>query len=222
MTAIYAINHFNFIDRIVKKKRQEMLDIINKKLRDIKIHDALDIGTTNDQDYQSSNFLIKNLKNISEFKSVSDQYIDDNFFSKILTKSITDNFTNEEIDNFKSDLVISNATIEHVGNFENQIKMVKNVAKLARKFFVITTPNRYHPLDFHTKLPFIHWLPKNIHRSLLNFIGLNYFAKEENINLFSEQDLNVCMKESGIKNYEIFYINLLGFKSNFLIFGKIV
>ena len=222
MTAIYAINHFNFIDRIVKKKRQEMLDIINKKLRDIKIHDALDIGTTNDQDYQSSNFLIKNLKNISEFKSVSDQYIDDNFFSKILTKSITDNFTNEEIDNFKSDLVISNATIEHVGNFENQIKMVKNVAKLARKFFVITTPNRYHPLDFHTKLPFIHWLPKNIHRSLLNFIGLNYFAKEENLNLFSEQDLNVSMKESGIKNYEIFYINLLGFKSNFLIFGKIV
>ena len=222
MTAIYAINHFNFIDRIVKKKRQEILDIINKKLRDIKIHDALDIGTTNDQDYQSSNFLIKNLKNISEFKSVSDQYIDDNFFSKILTKSITDNFTNEEIDNFKSDLVISNATIEHVGNFENQIKMVKNVAQLARKFFVITTPNRCHPLDFHTKLPFIHWLPKNIHRSLLNFIGLNYFAKEENLNLFSEQDLNVCMKESGIKNYKIFYINLLGFKSNFLIFGKIV
>ena len=222
MTAIYAINHFNFIDRIVKKKRQEMLDIINKKLRDIKIHDALDIGTTNDQDYQSSNFLIKNLKNISEFKSVSDQYIDDNFFSKILTKSITDNFTNEEIDNFKSDLVISNATIEHVGNFENQIKMVKNVAKFARKFFVIITPNRYHPLDFHTKLPFIHWLPKNVHRYLLNFIGLNYFAKEENLNLFSEQDLNVCMKESGIKNYEIFYINLLGFKSNFLIFGKIV
>ena len=222
MTAIYAINHFNFIDRIVKKKRQEMLDIINKKLRDIKIHDALDIGTTNDQDYQSSNFLIKNLKNISEFKSVSDQYIDDNFFSKILTKSITDNFTNEEIDNFKSDLVISNATIEHVGNFENQIKMVKNVAKLSRKFFVITTPNRYHPIDFHTKLPFIHWLPKNVHRSLLNFIGLNYFAKEENLNLFSEQDLNVSMKESGIKNYEIFYINLLGFKSNFLIFGKIV
>ena len=222
MTAIYAINHFSFIDRIVKKKRQEMLDIINKKLRDIKIHDALDIGTTNDQDYQSSNFLIKNLKNISEFKSVSDQHIDDNFFSKISTKSITDNFTNEEIDNFKSDLVISNATIEHVGNFENQIKMVKNVVKLARKFFIITTPNRYHPLDFHTKLPFIHWLPKNVHRSLLNFIGLNYFAKEENLNLFSEQDLNVCMKESGIKNYEIFYINLLNFKSNFVIFGKIV
>jgi hypothetical protein len=222
MTAIYAINHFNFIDRIVKKKRQEMLDIINKKLRDIKTHDALDIGTTNDQDYQSSNFLIKNLINISEFKSVSDQYIDDKFFSKILTRSITDNFTNEEIDNFKSDLVISNATIEHVGNFENQIKMVKNVAKLARKFFVITTPNRYHPLDFHTKLPFLHWMPKNVHRSLLNFIGLNYFAKEENLNLFSEQDLNLCIKESGIKNYEIFYINLLGFKSNFLIFGKIV
>ena len=26
------------------------------------------------------------------------------------------------------------------------------------KYFIIITPNRYHPLDFHTKLPFFHWL----------------------------------------------------------------
>lgn len=222
MTAIYAINHFNFIDRIVKKKRQEMLDIMNRNFKDTEIYDALDIGTTNDQDHQSSNFLIKNLKNVLVFKSISDQNIDEKFFSKILTKSITSDFTNEEINNFKSDLVISNATIEHVGSFENQIKMVKNIIKLTRKFFVITTPNRYHPLDFHTKLPFIHWLPKKNHRFLLTLLGLDYFAREENLNLFSEQDLNWCMKESGVKNYEIFYINLLNFKSNFVIFGKIV
>jgi hypothetical protein len=82
--------------------------------------------------------------------------------------------------------------------------MVKNVAKFDRNFFVIITSNRYHPLNFHTKLLFIHWVPKNVHRSLLNFIGFNYFAKEKNLNLFSEHDLNVHMKDTGIKYYEIF------------------
>ena len=63
---------------------------------------------------------------------------------------------------------------------------------------------------------------KKNHRFLFTLLGLDYFAREENLNLLSEQDLNLCMKESGIKNYKIFYINLFGFKSNFLIFGKIV
>ena len=222
MKDTYTINNFNFIDKIIKKKRHEMLDIINNKFKNIKIHDVLDVGTTKNYDYPSSNFLIKNLKNISIFKSISDQNIDDKFFSKILTKSITSDFTNKEINNFKSDLVISSATIEHVGNFKNQIIMLKNMAKLSRKFLIITTPNRYYPFDFHTKLPFIHWLPKKIHRSLLNFIGLSFFSKEKNLNLFSEQDLNLCLKEAGINNYQIFYINLFGLKSNFLILGKIV
>ena len=41
----------------------------------------------------------------------------------------------------RSDLVISNATIEHVGSFENQLKMVKNIILLSKKYFVITTLN---------------------------------------------------------------------------------
>ena len=32
-----------------------------------------------------------------------------------------------------SDLVISSATIEHVGSYENQIKMLKNIIKLTNK-----------------------------------------------------------------------------------------
>jgi hypothetical protein len=48
MNKIYAINHYSFIDRIVIKKRKEMSEIINKELSNSIIHDALDIGTTND------------------------------------------------------------------------------------------------------------------------------------------------------------------------------
>ena len=62
MSKIYAVNHYTFIDKIVIKKRQEMCDIINEELSDYTIQDALDIGSTNDLDNKSSNYLIRNLK----------------------------------------------------------------------------------------------------------------------------------------------------------------
>ncbi|MDB2515221.1 hypothetical protein N9X11_02320 [Candidatus Pelagibacter bacterium] len=221
MNSIFAINHFKFIDRLVLNKRKEMIDIINYQLKNTEIVDALDIGSTSDQKFKSSNFLIKNINNIRYFKSISDQVIKDKFFSYSLVKSITDDFSDEEINKFKSDLVISNATIEHVGSLENQIKMVSNIIRLSKKFFILTTPNRFYPIDFHTKLPLIHWLPKKIHRKLLNILSLKFFAKEDNLNLMSESDLKLSLNNDNIKNYKILYIRLFGFKSNFLVFGEV-
>jgi len=199
MNKIYAINNFNLTSSIVKKKRQEMCNLINDYLDKYEILDALDIGTTNDFDFKFSNYLIKNLKNISIYKSISDQKITDNFFSKILQKSIRDDFTFDEIDRMKSDLVLSNATIEHVGSFTNQIKMINNMINLSKKFFIITTPNRFHPIEFHTKIPFLHWLPKIFYRKILKSVNLNYFAKEENLNLLAEKDIRLAFKQLVFK-----------------------
>jgi hypothetical protein len=221
MKSVFVTNFFKFTDKFVLNKRKEMAAIINYELKDNNIIDALDIGSTENDDLESSNFLIKNLNNIQSYKSISDQEIKDKFFSSSLRKSITEDLSSEEIDNFKSDLVISNATIEHVGSLANQSKMITNIIKLSKKFFILTTPNRYHPIDFHTKLPLIHWLPKNLHRKLLNKINLNFFAKEENLNLMSENDLRKILKTQNIKDYKFFYIRLLGFKSNFIVIGKV-
>ena len=221
MSKIYAVNHYTFIDKIVIKKRQEMCDIINEELSDYIIQDALDIGSTNDLDNKSSNYLIRNLKNIKIYKSISDQVISNNFFSKCLTKSITENFSYDEIQSMKSDVVISNATIEHVGGFEQQKKMIENMLLLTKKYFIITTPNRYHPLDFHTKLPILHWFPKRIHRKLLKLLKLEFFSKEENLNLLSKKDLITLLEIVGVNNFKIFDISLLGFKSNLIVIGKV-
>lgn len=220
MNKIYATNHYTFIDRIVVKKRQEMCNIINRELCDVFIEDALDIGSTNDLNNESSNYLIKNLINIKIYKSISDQEINNSFFSKILKKSITEKLLNDEVQSMKSDLVISNATIEHVGSFENQKKMIENIILLSKKCFVITTPNRYHPIDFHTKLPIFHWFPKKIHRIILKMLKLEFFSKEENLNLLSKNELNILLKTCGVNNFKIFDISLLGFKSNFIVIGK--
>ena len=120
----------------------------------------------------------------------------------------------------KSDLVISNATIEHVGNFNNQKKMIQNIILLTKKYFIITTPNRFHPIDFHTKLPFLHWFPKNIHRRILKILKLDFFSREENLNLLGKNELKNLLTVSGAKNYKIFDITFLGFKSNYIVIGK--
>lgn len=57
------------------------------------------------------------------------------------------------------DLGFSNAVVEHVdGGREGQRTFVHELARVARRVFV-TTPNRFFPIEVHTQLPFVHWLP---------------------------------------------------------------
>jgi len=218
--SIYSSNHISFFDKVILKKRIEMSTVIKNYFRNTKMLDILDIGTTKDLENPSSNILIKNLTDFDIYKSISDQKIDIGFFKKCLQKSITKDFTNEEISEYASDLVISNATIEHVGSFKNQVKMIKNIVKLSKKFFVVITPNRFHPFDSHTKLPFLSWLPKKIHRLVLSKIGMTELSKEENLNLLSLKEIHLIMSDISNISYEIKHINFLFFKSNFIIIGK--
>jgi hypothetical protein len=209
------------MNRIILRKRKEMVNMINEFFEKEELYDALDIGTTNDMGHYHSNFLIKNLKNIKAYKSISNQTINSDFFIKTLNKSILEKFSIDEINNYSSDLVLSNATIEHVGNSENQIQMISNIIALTKKNFVLITPNRSHPIDFHTQIPLIHWLPKKIHRKILSLIGLKFYSKEENLNLLSTSDLKKFLNNFDNIEYQIRYINFLGFRSNCIVFGKI-
>jgi SAM-dependent methyltransferase len=56
------------------------------------------------------------------------------------------------------DVVFSNAVIEHVGGRDEQRRFASECARVGRRAFV-TTPNRWFPLEVHTLLPFVHWLP---------------------------------------------------------------
>jgi SAM-dependent methyltransferase len=57
------------------------------------------------------------------------------------------------------DVVHSNAVIEHVGGRERQEALVREALRVGRRVFV-TTPNRWFPVEVHTKLPLVHWLPE--------------------------------------------------------------
>lgn len=67
------------------------------------------------------------------------------------------------------DLAFSNAVVEHVaGGREGQREFVHELCRVARRVFV-TTPNRRFPLEVHTLLPFVHWLPKGLRDRILPF-----------------------------------------------------
>jgi SAM-dependent methyltransferase len=57
------------------------------------------------------------------------------------------------------DVVFSNAVVEHVGGRERQETFVREALRVAPRVFV-TTPNRWFPVEVHTRLPLVHWLPK--------------------------------------------------------------
>jgi SAM-dependent methyltransferase len=57
------------------------------------------------------------------------------------------------------DLVLSNAVIEHVGGASEQTTFVAEHRRVGRSF-IVTTPNRWFPIESHTRVIARHWSPQ--------------------------------------------------------------
>jgi hypothetical protein len=78
----------------------------------------------------------------------------------------------------------SNAVIEHVGSRADQRRFIGEMVRTCRTVF-IATPNGGFPLDPHTLLPFVHWLPRRIRHPLLRLTGNGRWASEAALNPLS-------------------------------------
>lgn len=56
------------------------------------------------------------------------------------------------------DMVLSNAVIEHVGDENDQARLMAEHLRVGR-CWVVTTPNRWFPIESHTSTVFRHWSP---------------------------------------------------------------
>jgi hypothetical protein len=152
-------------------------------------HDVLDIGVTSDERYQESNYFERLYPYKDRIVCVGTEngsYLETKYpgikFIQIKPKEPLPFHDNE------FDVAFSNAVIEHVGNQESQKAFVLEMLRVSQSFF-LTTPNRWFPIEFHTAIPFLHFLPKNIYRKLLAAIGEIYWSREENLNLLSRKEL---------------------------------
>ena len=68
------------------------------------------------------------------------------------------------------DIVFSNAVIEHIGVGSAQEHFAKEIRRVSRGYFV-ATPNRWFPLETHSKWLFLHWLPHQIAWTIIPLIS---------------------------------------------------
>jgi SAM-dependent methyltransferase len=55
------------------------------------------------------------------------------------------------------DVIFSNSVLGHVGDFERQKQMAREIRRVGKRYFV-QTPNQDFPVDWRTLVPFFHWL----------------------------------------------------------------
>jgi hypothetical protein len=73
------------------------------------------------------------------------------------------------------DIAFSNAVVEHVGGEDAQRAFIAELCRVASRVFV-TTPNRWFPVDVHTLLPAVHWLPDGPRNAMLHRLGKEQIA----------------------------------------------
>lgn len=73
-------------------------------------------------------------------------------------------------DDGEFDVVFSNAVVEHVGDRDRQRLLVSEALRVGRRVFV-TTPNRWFPIEVHTRLPLVHWLPDRVSHPVYDAVG---------------------------------------------------
>lgn len=197
--------------------RQKFYDIFIDSMRPTAQTTILDVGVTPDQTAADSNFFEKWYPHTRQLTATS---IEDASHLETTHPGLTFVQTSGDSLPFKDgqfDIAFSSAVIEHAGDREHQRQFLAELLRVSKRFFV-TTPNRRYPVELHTYVPFLHWLPQRQHQQALERLGKADWAKTENLNLLDRKDFlslfppDVDPTVSGIR--------LFGLRSNIIAFGE--
>ena len=197
--------------------RKKMFSKFMKVMNPQPNYAVLDVGVTSDDQYEESNYFEKLYPYKEKIICVGTEdgsYLEEKYqgikFVKVYTGQPLP-FQDKEFD-----IAFSNAVIEHVGSTDAQKAFVKEIMRVSRLFF-ITTPNSWFPVELHTALPLLHWLPKRLHRKIIFALGEKYWSKEENLNILSKHEFRYLFPANA--HIVMDSINLLGYPTNLIIYG---
>ena len=177
----------------------------------------LDVGVTSDRSYSSSNYLEALYPHKQRITAAG---IDDAAFLEEMypgMRYVRANALDLPFADGHFDFVHSSAVLEHVGSAENQARVVTECLRAARRGVCLTTPNRWFPIEVHTQLPLIHWLPKPWCRAIFRKTGYAFFADEANLNLMTEHELRRIMTAHSACRFSFAPARLLGWTSNLVL-----
>ena len=180
----------------------------------------LDLGVTSDRTYSHSNYLAIWYPYKNRITACG---LDD---AKFLEESqpglrfVRADGRNLPFADREFDYVHSSAVLEHAGSMENQTAIIREAWRVARKGIFFTTPNRWFPVEFHTVMPFAHWLPTTAFRKLCRMRDMDFFASEDNLNLLSATRLRQLAAAAGVENFRVSCLTLAGWPTNLLLSAK--
>jgi SAM-dependent methyltransferase len=117
--------------------------------------------------------------------------------------------------NQQFDIVWSNAVLEHVGDRSAQLQFIRELRRVGKHGY-LTTPNRYFPIEVHTRMFLLHLLPKSWFDWILRRVGKSWAAGEY-MRLLGESELRQLLREAGLSNPLIIKNRLIGMTLDFVI-----
>ena len=126
-------------------------------------------------------------------------------------------------DDGQFDIVFSNSVIEHVGGWEDQQRMAREVRRVGRRYFV-QTPNRYFLLEPHFLVPGFQFFPVSLRSWMVSSFDVGWYKRipdkaaarreVESISLLSKEQLRTLFPDASIYNERF-----LGLSKSFVAFG---
>ncbi|MEO8887347.1 MAG: class I SAM-dependent methyltransferase [Mucilaginibacter sp.] len=191
----------NFAINISIKNRQKKYRYFIEQIEPNRNSKILDVGFTEDDAYPGVNFLEKNYpykENITALGIEDAPNFKKNFPEVNVVKYDGSYFPFKDKE---FDIAWSNAVIEHVGCHDKQLLFLSELLRTSKSIF-ITTPNRWFPIEVHTRLPFLHFLPKKYFDKILPLFS-KAWAAGDYMNLLSVSDVKKMLKQLNVKKYTI-------------------
>ena len=213
-------NADSLAQKLASFQRKNMYDKFIERVRPKPEETVIDLGVTSDQEYASSNYFELYYPYKSQITACG---IDDASFLESLYPGVTFQHADAVDLPFADqsfDLLHCAAVWEHVGSRDRQMKMLSECVRVARRAVFLTTPNRWFPVEMHTQVPLLHWLPTSMYRALYRKFGLGFFADEANLNLLSTIQVRRMTDAIAGWRFDVFCVRLAGFPSNIIIVGN--
>ena len=170
-------------ERSRSKRFRRFMEAMSPKPSDL----VLDVGVTNSE-WRSSNFFEANYPWPSQITAVAREPIA-SFQSRFpAVRFVIADGRRLPFEDKAFDIGFSNAVVEHVGAADDQRQFIHELVRTCKRVF-IATPNAGFPVDPHTLLPFVHWLPRRLRHPILIATGNARWATEAALRPLSATEL---------------------------------
>lgn len=120
-------------------------------------------------------------------------------FQAILGDACSLPFADESVD-----FVFSDNVVEHV---RDGGRFVSELNRVARRGFLLTTPNFWFPFEPHYHMPLFQFLPHRVKNWLLRLFNFGFVRDDQFIKLLSAKDLRTLQSDLKVEGLAFFLLS---------------